>query len=173
MRCCFLLLALALVPAAAHAQSETVIYLLRHAETTDPPYADNPPNPPLSEAGHARAAHLARMLENAGITHIYSTDYRRTKQTVQPLSEASGLPVEPYDPRDLGAFAARLRQIPGRHLVAGHSNTTPALVAALGGAAGTPIDDAREYDRLYILLMQPDGSVVTLQQRYGVAVPSE
>lgn len=169
MRFLLLILALALLPTLAHAQSETIIYLLRHAETTGPPYEDNPPNPHLSEDGKARAAHLAYLLEHTGITHIYSTNYRRTMQTAQPLSEATGLPITPYNPGALGDFAAQLKQTPGRHVVAGHSNTTPALVHALGGDAGTPIDDASEYDRLYIVIVQPDGEVVTLQQRYGMA----
>ena len=36
-----------------------------------------------------------------------------------------------------------------RHLVVGHSNTTPPLVELFGGDAGPPIDEASEYDRLY------------------------
>ena len=70
-----------------------------------------------------------------------------------------------YDPRDLTGFAARLHATSGRHLVLGHSNTTPELVAALGGEPGTPIAEM-EYDRLYIVTITAAG-VSTVLVRFG------
>jgi hypothetical protein len=51
--------------------------------------------------------------------------------------------------------------------VVGHSNTTPQLVGLLGGEAGKPIDDSREFDRLYIVVLGRTGEVTTMQLRYG------
>lgn len=51
----------------------------------------------------------------------------------------------------------------------GHSNTTPELVSILGGEPGPPIDEASEYDRLYVLVPAPEGDTVTIRQRYGPA----
>jgi hypothetical protein len=59
----------------------TVLYLVRHAEKTPPPYEETPPNPALSQGGRARAAQLANVLASEGITRIFSTDYRRTRET--------------------------------------------------------------------------------------------
>ena len=73
--------------------------------------------------------------------------------------------MESYDPRDLPGFAAQLRRSPGRHLVLGHSNTTPSLVEALGGDAHGPIDEF-EYDRLYIVVITGD-EVSTVLLRFG------
>ncbi|MBN2872917.1 MAG: histidine phosphatase family protein [Halothiobacillaceae bacterium] len=106
------------------------------------------------------------MLQNAGVTRIHTTDLKRTRQTAAPLAKRLGLRVEVYDPKDLPALAARLRTAPGRHLVLGHSNTTPALVAALGGEPGEPIAES-EYDRLYMLVLAPDGAVTTALLRFG------
>ena len=163
MRRFLALLALLLVPAALPAQSPTVLYLVRHAEKVD-----NSANPDLSEAGKARATELVRVLGDAGVSRVFSTDYTRTRETARPVAEASGVPVELYDPRALPAAAAMLKGIAGRVLVVGHSNTTPALVQALGGDPGPAIDES-EYDRLYILTVVPGQPVVTVRLRYGDA----
>jgi len=51
-------------------------------------------------------------------------------------------------------MAAKLKATPGRHLVVGHSNTTPQLTELLGGDGGEPIVEATEYDRLYVVKME-------------------
>ena len=143
-------------------QGPVVVYVVRHAERAE----DGTSDPPISEAGRERASLLGDMLRDAGVTHIHTTDLKRTRQTGAPLAERLNLALEVYDPKDLPAFAARLRATPGRHLVLGHSNTTPALVAALGGAPGDPIAD-NEYDRLYVLVIPPVGPITTTLLRYG------
>ncbi len=149
------------LPQAAPAQSRaTVVYLVRHTEKVD-----DSTDPPLSRAGPERAALLADMLRDAGLTHVHSTDFERTRNTAAPISTRIGVDVALYDHRDLEGMAERLRTTPGRHLVSGHSNTTPQLVRLLGGEA-TDIPD-HEYDRLYILTLHPNGSVSTVLIRYG------
>ncbi len=140
---------------------ELVVYLVRHAERADDGTAD----PPISEAGQERAQLLATMLSDAKISEIHSTDYLRTRETVAPAASLNGIKVSLYDARDLPSFAATLRSTPGRHLVVGHSNTTPELVAELGGEPGAPITE-REYDRLYVLTVR-EGSTSTVVLRYG------
>ena len=150
-------------PALLYAsQDSTVIFLVRHAEKT----AEGR-DPPLSEAGEMRATDLARMLKNAGIDHIHSSDYKRTRDTAAPVAALLGLQVLIYDPRALEPFAGELRQTPGRHLVVGHSNTTPQMAELLGGDGGPEIDEAGEYDRLYMLGIGADGGVETVLLRYG------
>jgi broad specificity phosphatase PhoE len=105
------------------------------------------------------------MVREVGITHIHSTDRRRTRETVQPTAEATGLEIAIYDASNLGAVAEQLRTLPGRHLVVGHSNTNPGLVEALGGDPGLPIE-LLEYDRLYILSLG-EGGAQTVLLRFG------
>ena len=153
----------AALPTPLSAQQEAVVvYLVRHAERAE----DGTSDPPISAVGGERARLLGEMLRDAGVSHIHTTDLRRTRQTGAPLAERLGLDFEVYDPKDLPALAARLRATPGRHLVLGHSNTTPALVAALGGTPGDPIAEA-EYDRLYVVVIAPDGTVTTTLLRFG------
>ena len=152
-----------------HAQSHeaAVVYLVRHAEAVAPELRADPKNPHLSETGRMRAEHLAYVLGDAGLTKILSTDFHRTRETARPLAEKLGLDVGSYDPYDLPGFAEALRGMRGRILVAGHSNTTPKLVALLGGDPGPPIDEKTEYDRLYVVVLGADGGVTTTLLRYG------
>ena len=144
------------------AQEPVVVYAVRHAERAE----DGTNDPPISQEGQARARLLTQLLADAGITRIHSTDFKRTRQTAAPTAEAAGLSPEIYDPRDLAAFAAHLKGQAGRHLVVGHSNTTPALVQALGGDAHGAIAEM-EYDRLYVVVVPAQGPVTTVLVRFG------
>ena len=152
-----ILAALPVAPAPAAAQlgqplvaEPTVVYAVRHAETVD-----DGSDPGLSDAGRARAERLARMLSDAGLTHVHSTPYRRTRETAGIVAEALGLEVAEYDPRELRGFAASVATEGGRHLVVGHSNTTPALVQMLGGDPGGPMSES-EYGRVYQVTIPSD-----------------
>ncbi len=160
-----MLLALAL--SAGGARAQTIVYLVRHAEPEVPAMGATSSNPGLNMAGRERAHALVHVLEQAGITQVLSTDFNRTRQTVTPLAEALGLQVEVYDPHALEALAERLKHTPGRYVVAGHSNTTPQLVALLGGEPGEPINENYEFDRLYQVVIGADGSVTSSLLRYG------
>ena len=154
-----LLAAGGVVPAVAQ-QAPVVVYLVRHAEKLD-----DSRDPPLSDAGKARAEELARTLADAGVTHVWSTDFARTRSTAAPAAARAGLQVQVYDPSKAREFVEQLKRTPGRHLVVGHSNTTPALVQLLGGTPGAAISDT-EYDRLYIVVIDPGGTTSTLL-RFG------
>lgn len=166
-----MLVAVALPAGRLWAQQDaaTVVYLVRHAEKVEPPPAESPRDPPLNDAGRERAAELARVLGNAGVTRILSTDYRRTRETAAALAEALGLQVEIYDALGLPELADRLRSGPGRVVVVGHSNTTPLLVELLGGDPGPPIDEAMEYDRLYVMVFEQGRPPTTIRLRYGAS----
>ena len=150
----------------ANAPATTEIYLVRHAEKTT-----ERPDPGLTAAGAIRAIMLADTLEDAGLTAIWSTDYKRTRDTAAPIAARLGIDVQLYDPRDLPGFAAQLKADAAQSvLVVGHSNTTPGLTALLGGDPGTPIDEAREYDRLYVVDLNHGSSEL---RRYGVTYEPE
>ena len=149
--------------APAPAMSGSVIYLVRHAETTG-----EGEDPALSAAGEARAAALTRLLGQVPLDAVYSTDTQRTRQTAQAIASGHGLEINLYDHRRLADLAATLRAHPGRYLVSGHSNTTPPLVELLGGDPGPELDHTWEYDRLYVLMLPAGGGpVATSMLRYG------
>lgn len=143
-------------------QKPLTVFLVRHGEKVDASK-----DPELSVAGQERAALLAEMLKDTEIEYIHSSDYIRTRDTAAPTAAALGLTVGLYDPRDLPALANKLRASSGRHLVVGHSNTTPVLAELLGGEPGPEINEAGEYDRLYIVSIAGDGAVQSLLMRFG------
>lgn len=132
------------------------VYVLRHAEKQG-----GGRDPGLSERGAERARELEALLADAGVRAVFSTDYRRTRDTVGPLARAAGLEVQIYDPRDLAGLVARLSGVAGPSVVVGHSNTTGEVVGLLGGDPGPPIDDADEFDRLYVVQTDFAGRATT------------
>lgn len=152
-----LVLAAALAgPALAWAAEPTIIYVTRHAEK-----APEGKDPALTAHGQARARTLAALLAKTGIGAVYSTATTRTKQTAQPLAARLGVPVQTYEAAAPQAMIANIKAAPAPTLVVGHSNTIGDLVRQMGGAPGTPIGDD-EYDRLYQLIINADGSVTTV-----------
>ncbi|REJ76080.1 MAG: hypothetical protein DWQ47_10680 [Acidobacteria bacterium] len=145
-----------------------VVFLVRHAEKTD-----DGKDPELSEPGKERSDVLADVLRSANVEHVHSTDFIRTRDTAAPAAKEAGVEVEKYDPRDLAGFANKLRETGGRHLVVGHSNTTPELTKLLGGDPGTEINEKGEYDRLYVVTIGKDGTVNSALMRYGKAFDEE
>jgi phosphohistidine phosphatase SixA len=114
-------------------QKPVAVFLLRHAETAAPTGGGG--DPELSEPGKARAQQLARLLGKAGVTHLFASEYARTQATLAPLAGALGLKVETVPAGESARQVAALRALPPGSVavVAGHSNTVPALVEALGG----------------------------------------
>lgn len=146
----------------AHAGS-TEVFLVRHAEKLT-----SGSDPALSERGMQRAEALARLLAEAGVKHVHSTNFTRTRSTAAPLASMLGLEVRIYDHQNLPSLVEHVRAQQGRHLIVGHSNTTPQMVALLGGEAGEEIDEKSEYDRLYLVTIDGTGQVSTLLLRYGL-----
>jgi len=158
-------------PAAAPiAARPTTVILVRHAEKAD----DDPSDPSLSARGEARARALAELLAHAGVTHLFASEFKRTQATLRPLATATGRPLAVVPAADHAALLAAIDDLPAGALavVAGHSNTVPALITGLGGALGGTVaspagpllpDDA--YDRLFLVIRPPRGEVQTLELR--------
>ncbi len=149
------------VAAAAQAQNDAVtVFLVRHAERLD-----DSGDSPLSDAGRARVARLRALLADVDFTHVHSTNLTRTRDTARPVAEDDGVELAFYSPGELERLAETIRATPGRHLVSGHSNTTPRLAEALGGESHGPIGEM-EYDRLYVIVLQPGRPAVTALLRF-------
>lgn len=122
------------------------IYLVRHAEKQ----TDGGKDPGLTDAGIFRSEQLATWFQDKDIREIWSSDYRRSRDTAGPLLSRLGLELTLYDPRDLPALARNLLDKRNNALVVGHSNTTPELARLLCGCVISDMDDS-EYDRLIVV----------------------
>ena len=134
------------------AEGSREIYLIRHAEKQ----ADGSKNPHLTPKGIARAERISKMLEEKDIVSIYSSNYKRTIETSQPLATKLDLEITIYNPSNLKQFAKSVLKTQGNVLIVGHSNTTPKLSELLGGKSFGKIDEL-EYDRIYQLIFSSKG----------------
>lgn len=141
-----------IVPMVAEAQ---MVIVVRHAERADggagtAAAMTGSNDPELSEAGKARAQKLAAMLGESGIVAIYTTEYRRTRDTAAPLAEKIGVKPEVVPSREAAALVSKIKaHSSGAVLVVGHSNTVPQVIKALGGSAVTVADD--DYDSVFFV----------------------
>jgi len=159
-----LLALLILLVCAVPARAQDAIYIVRHAERVD-----DGPQSLLSAEGHARAARLGEMLRDAGITGVFVTEYERTVQTAQPAAARLGLTPIVNKADDTPGLIAKVRALgpAARVLIAGHSDTVPKILAALGYA--TPVTIAKgEFDNLFIMMpgKAPGAPPLVLRLRY-------
>lgn len=142
----------------------TTFILVRHAETTG-----IGSNPELSASGQARAEVLRRALENVPLVAVFSTNFNRTMQTVQPIADDKQLTINAYDPFNLDPFVDGI--IANHHaetvLVVGHSNTTPSLLNVLVGANVYSDLPESAYDNLYIVTVFEKGRAEVVHLKYG------
>jgi broad specificity phosphatase PhoE len=146
---------------------DTTLLIVRHAE------ASSGDDPELTEKGIARAARLAEVAKDAGVTVAYATQFRRTHDTAMPLVEASGAKLieVPVDRAAIKEQTIALgKRVVAEHagetiLIAGHSNTVPMLVEALGGK---PVPEIAhdEHDRMYIVIVREGAPVRVISVRY-------
>jgi phosphohistidine phosphatase SixA len=144
-----LLCFIAVVPA----QKKTII-LVRQAEKVDASQ-----DPELSPEGSQRAERLMRIVKKYRPGAIYSTDFKRTRDTAAPMAARRKLQIETYDarkPADL--IDAIMRSRTKRFMIVGHSNTVPGLANLLGKKElFRNLDDA-EYGAIWIVRIK-DGKV--------------
>ena len=151
---------------AAPAGAQRAVVVVRHAERADAGMSATP-DPLLSAAGLARADRLATLLADAGVTAVFATEYKRTVGTVEPLARRLGLLVQQVPARDTPALVARIRASGPDDVVvvAGHSNTVPDILSALGVTEAVTIGDD-EYDDVFIVVPRGSGPPALLRLKY-------
>ena len=153
---------------ALAAQPAKTVILVRHAERAGGMSADVG----ISEAGRCRAEALARMLADANVKRIYTSEVARTQQTAEPLAAKLQIRPDVVPAQDVEGLVAKLRAGPPDEvvLVVGHSNTVPEIVKLLGGGSVPPIGD-NEYDHLFILTLTHPNQAAVVALRYAGCTP--
>ena len=143
-----------LVTSYTYTNAQTTFILLRHAEKAK----DHPMDPSLNIAGKERALKFKDLFAHADIQAIYSTAYKRTRNTVYPLAEQKSLNVNEYQPFEKGFLQTLLDKYPnGTVVIVGHSNTTPTYVNALTGSK-LPNLGENEYDKIFVVTASEIGN---------------
>ena len=138
---------------AAIAQNKTII-LVRHAEKVD-----DSQDPELSAEGKRRAERLAKVVKKYKPGAIYSTDFKRTRETAGPMAARRKLQVQTYDPKNPSALHdAIMKSNTKRFMIVGHSNTVPGLANLFGKKELFKNLDDTEYGAIWIVRIK-DGKV--------------
>jgi len=166
-----LLLAICLLPTTSHVAAlqppngTTTVILVRHAERVQ-----GEGDVAISDRGRERANALARLLVDADVHAIITSQLLRTQQTADPIAKLKAIKPVVLPADNLDAVVERIRSMKsGTVLVVHHSNTVPALVEKLGGKT-PPIQDD-EFDRLILLTIPSTGSPSVVTLRYGGSSP--
>lgn len=150
---------------AAPAVAQPAIFVVRHAERADTSggSAMMATDPDLSDAGKARAQSLAAALKDAKITAIYTTQYKRTQQTAEPLAKALGIQPTVVNSKDVAGVVEKLKS-GGNALVVGHSNSVGLIIQQLGVTEPVTLGDT-EYDNLFVVVLGEKPTLVRLHLR--------
>jgi broad specificity phosphatase PhoE len=151
----------------------TKVYIVRHAEKSTNP----PQDPDLTSEGRARAEDLAKELSNNRVSEIYSTDTRRTRQTAEPFSIQTGIPIQLYKNDTLLKFLYHVLDAEKNTLIVGHSNTSLQMLKELGLNPSIKTIPDNDYDNLFIVTLKskggPGGYHLKLKEKtYGKKSPA-
>ncbi len=94
---------------------------------------------------------MAETLKDAQITAIFTTEYKRTKETAAPLAKSLGIRPEVIPGDDLRLLVVKLKAARGNVLVVGHSNTLPQIINALGISSRVTVAES-DYDNLFVVV---------------------
>ena len=101
----------------------TQYYFIRHAEK-----ADSSKNPDLSEKGLERAQEWKALFSEINFDAVYSTDFNRTLQTIQPIVAGNNQLLKIYNPKMIDVELFKKETQCKTILIIGHSNTVPNMV---------------------------------------------
>lgn len=155
-------------PQPVAVEKATVIYLVRHAEKG----TNNPVDPDLSAAGQARAIALKDTLRKVEFSSIYSTNYKRTLQTIAPTASVNGLPPVIYDPlapHGLDSLVTRILKanLYKTVLIVGHSNTVLETIEAFRAVRPIPVINESDYNYLFKVTLKENKAPQVEVKRYG------
>ncbi|KEO72861.1 SixA phosphatase family protein [Anditalea andensis] len=141
---------------------ERAIYIIRHAEKE----ADKD-DPALSEMGEDRAFRLKEILQDLDIKAVYSSDTKRTRDTIIPFADEEGLYLKIYDTENHGELVAKLQDEEGNVVVIGHSNTVHHIVNLLIGRTVMEELDESDYENIFIVYIDEEGGTRLERKKYA------
>lgn len=156
MKIIFSLFIMLLFSAALSAQTGDITFiLLRHAERDNSPTA-NLADRDLTDAGRQRSLRFFETAKPYKPEQIFSTIYRRARETVAPLAQNLNadrrIQIQIYDFSKIEEFVERLLKLDAKTVVvAGHSNTTPMLANLLIRENKYKDMSENEYDKIWII----------------------
>ena len=126
----------------------TQYYFIRHAEK-----ADSSKNPDLSEKGLERAQEWRALFSEIKFDAVYSTDFNRTLQTIQPIIADNNQLLKIYNPKMIDIEAFKKETHGKTILIVGHSNTIPNMVNQIIKENKYTNIEENQFGNLYIVTL--------------------
>ena len=138
----------------------TTVVIVRHAERS---------NDALTEDGEKRAETLAHMLNDSGVSVVFSTNTTRTRETANNTADRLDIPIQYYEYSGAGIDSV-INLIKSQHigkviLVVGHSPTVPIIIRALGISS---VPTCYEFNNLFIVTICSDGIASLTHLKYEI-----
>jgi len=139
-----------------------MIHFFRHADAGRRGHGDRTDRErPLSDLGWREARVIAERLAGAGVTRILTSPYVRCVQSVEPLSAATGVPVEIERSLEEGAGPARvdtlLGEIESGTVLCTHGDIVSALIRRLS-AEGASLSGGLIWEKGSVWHLEPGRS---------------
>jgi 2,3-bisphosphoglycerate-dependent phosphoglycerate mutase len=151
------LVAALLFSAGASVEASPILFVVRHAEKATTGGND----PELSVAGQQRAEALARILKDAEVSAIFTTEFKRTQETAAPTAKATQITPTIVPANDIPGLVEKLHGLKGNALIVAHGNTIPDLVEAL--AIATPVNiPENDYSELLVIILSDKPQLLRL-----------
>jgi len=116
---------------------------------------------PLDEKGRRQAAGLPGLLTRFEIARIASSPYLRCTQTVEPLGEQRGLPIDERRELEEGASLAEtlalLRELGDDAVLCTHGDVLVNLFGEAGQKGSTRVAELRDGGRAVVEYLPPPG----------------
>ena len=140
------------------AAQEKTILLVRHAEKID-----DSQDPELSPQGKERAQRLMKAIGKYKPGGFFSTDFKRTRDTLVPLAAKREKKIEIYDPRKPQELIDTImKSKTKRFVISGHSNTIPGLANLIAKKEVFRNLNDSEYTVIWLVRLK-DGKVTRLE----------
>lgn len=147
--------------------NEQQIFVVRHVEKL------KGKDPELSMAGQKRARALAALMANQPIDMLIATQFKRTQLTLEPLAQAKLLNLTIVAAqRPLSHHVTQTinmaKSSSGSVIIAGHSNTVPMILTALGIKQPIELTES-DYGDLFLLNLKDDQLISWKRSHFGDA----
>ncbi|TVQ53819.1 MAG: hypothetical protein EA377_07105 [Phycisphaerales bacterium] len=131
------------------------IYLVRHAKAKNrEKWTGDDSARPLRMRGQRQSLALAAFLESRNLVSLRTSPAQRCVQTLEPLAERSGLPLN-VDESIMEGQPIQLPDQPGEHVICAHGDNIPDLLDSLD----IPFEQCQT-GSVWILTRDEDGCVL-------------
>jgi len=135
-------------------KEDVIIYIVRHAEKN---LADTSDNPALTQEGVDRANKLVEEMTDIKLDGIYSTEYDRNMNTIQPLANNRNISILTYDWYDYHNMLDEIKKENGKtYLICGHGDNILPMIEYLDGERPIEFLSKNEYDKLFQIIIREE-----------------